>query len=235
MSLYHLKKVLNKPYHKIDPRINYKKREVSTLARKTSEDFEKTKQRLLEVGLSFFEEKGYNATGIQEIATKAEISKGSFYSYFSSKEDFGVAVIRFYTDNSLKSWNAMLVEAMAKDDAFIALSKTFIQITENYKNSLTKKGCLLGNLAAEISEASEECRIELKGSIKQYNEILTKHIAIGQSQGSVRNDIPSERLAELVWDCWQGSLLRMKIENSVEPVTNDLELLFSGILQAKQT
>lgn len=206
---------------------------MSTLARKTSKDFEKTKQRLLEVGLSFFEEKGYNATGIQEIATRAEISKGSFYSYFSSKEDFGAGVIRYYTETSLENWNHMLEEATVNGDAYSALGKTFVSITENYKNAETKKGCLLGTLAAEISEASEECRIELQGSVNRYLEVLTNHISIGQSMGSVRNDLPAQRLAGLIWDCWQGSLLRMKIEHSVEPVSNDLELLFSGILLAR--
>ena len=34
----------------------------------------------------------------------AEIPKGSFYNYFSSKEDFGVAVINFYTEKHLLEW-----------------------------------------------------------------------------------------------------------------------------------
>lgn len=200
------------------------------MARKTSEDYERTKQRLLEVGLSFFEQKGYNATGLQEIATGAEISKGSFYTYFSSKADFGVNVIRHYTDNSLRQWLHMLDEATEAEDAYSALSTTFLQITEMYKEADIKKGCLLGNLSAEISASSEACRIELHESVDSYRAIITKHIAIGQSMGSVRDDLPAERLAELIWDCWQGSLLRMKIEKSVEPVTNDLALLFESVL-----
>ncbi len=200
------------------------------MARKTSVDFEKTKQRLLEVGLSFFEQKGYNATGLQEIATGAEISKGSFYTYFSSKADFGVGVIRYYTENSLRNWTLMLDEASEKEDAYLALGTTFFQMTEKYEEADRKKGCLLGNLAAEISEASEACRIELHESVHRYTAIITKHIAIGQSMGSVRDDLTAERLAELIWDCWQGSLLRMQIENSVEPVNNDLALLFESVL-----
>jgi len=42
--------------------------------------------------------------------------------------------------------------------------------------------------------------------------------------------LPAQQLADLIWDCWQGSLLRMKIEKSVEPVNHDLELLFQHIL-----
>ena len=203
---------------------------VELLARKSKMDYEKTKQRLLEIGLSFFEQKGYNATGLQEIATGAEISKGSFYTYFSSKADFGVGVIRYYTDTSISHWKHMLDDATEEEDAYNALSTTFFRITEKYKEADIKKGCLLGNLAAEISEASEACRIELHESVYRYRAILMKHIALGQSMGSVRDDLPAEQLAELIWDCWQGSLLRMQIEKSVEPVTNDLTLMFKNLL-----
>lgn len=200
------------------------------MARKKSADLEKTKQILLEVGLSLFEEKGFNATGIQEIATLAAIPKGSFYNYFSSKEEFGVAVIRYYTEINSKKWVNSLDAATEKEDSYQALSKVFLDITEKYKCAEIKKGCLLGNLAAEISEASEECRIALQQSVKEYKEILAKRLLIGQQLGKVRNDLPAQGLADLIWDCWQGSLLRMKIEKSAEPVSNNFELLFQHIL-----
>ena len=204
------------------------------MARKTSEDYDKTKQRLLEVGLLLFQEKGYNATGLQEIATGSDISKGSFYTYFSSKADFGVGVIRYYTESSIAGWTRMLIEATKEDNAYKALSTTFFQMTDIYKEADTKKGCLLGNLAGEISEASEVCRLELHDSVNQYKAILIKYLTIGQSMGEVRDDLSAESLADLIWDSWQGSLLRMQIENSVEPVTNNLSMIFDHLLLPRQ-
>ncbi|MDF2634031.1 MAG: transcriptional regulator, TetR family [Pelosinus sp.] len=200
------------------------------MARKKSADLERTKQDLLEVGLSLFEQKGFNATGIQEIATLTGIPKGSFYNYFSSKEDFGVAVIRYYTDINMERWSNSLDTATEKEDSYKALRMAFLAITEEYRCAKIKKGCLLGNLAAEISEASEECRLALQQSVNEYKTILAEHLLVGQQMGKVRSDLPAQCLADLVWDCWQGSLLRMKIEKSVEPVNNNLELLFHHML-----
>jgi TetR/AcrR family transcriptional repressor of nem operon len=200
------------------------------MTRKKSADLEKTKQNLLEVGLSLFEQKGFNATGIQEIATLADIPKGSFYNYFSSKEDFGVAVIRYYTDISTERWANILDTATQKEDYYKALHTAFLAIAEEYKCAEIKKGCLLGTLAAEISEASEECRLALQQSVSKYKSILVERLLVGQQMGKVRSDLPAQQLADLVWDCWQGSLLRMKIEKSVEPVNHDLKLLFHHIL-----
>lgn len=202
------------------------------MARKTSVAYEKTKETLLAVGLNFFEEKGYNATGISEIAQKAEIPKGSFYTYFGSKEAFGQAVIRYYTQQSLGKWTDMLEVATEKEDAYGAICSAFMQISENYDTMEMKRGCLLGTLAAEISEASKDCRVALQESIMKYIDILTKRIEMGQQMGMVRLDVPAHRLAELVWDAWQGSLLRMKIEKSVGPVRSDLEVLFEFILKS---
>lgn len=201
------------------------------MARKTSADLEKTKQTLLEVGLALFQEKGFNATGIQEIAAAAEIPKGSFYNYFSSKEDFGAAVIRHYAQVSEDKWVCSLQAAEEKEGAYEAICTSFLAITETYRCSEIKKGCLLGTLAAEISEASEECREALMESINQLKSVLVVRLETGQQQGKVRTDIPPQRLADLVWDCWQGSLLRMKVEKSVVPVNDSLELLFQHILR----
>lgn len=52
--------------------------------------------KIIEKGLSLFAEKGYHSTTIQEIADKAGISKGSFYVYFSSKEDFMITAFSYF-------------------------------------------------------------------------------------------------------------------------------------------
>ena len=199
------------------------------MSRKKSADLEQTKQELLEVGLSLFEQKGFNATGIQEIATSAGIPKGSFYNYFASKDEFGVAVINYYTQFNTTIWQDLL-GTKDEEASYETLSAAFLTITEKYRCAEVKKGCLLGNLAAEISDASEKCRLALQESVNTYKSILAERLLLGQKHGKVRSDLPAQLLADLVWDCWQGSLLRMKIEKSVDPVTQNLELLFKHFL-----
>jgi TetR/AcrR family transcriptional repressor of nem operon len=199
------------------------------MARKKSADLEQMKMKLLETGLSLLEQKGFNATGIQEIATIAGIPKGSFYNYFASKEEFGVEIIRFYTKTHMAQWE-ILLEAEDNGDSYLALSTVFVQLAASYENADPKKGCLLGNLAGEISEASEECRVALQVAVGDFKKILEQRLLSGQQSGKVRADLSAERLADLVWDAWQGSLLRMKIEKSAEPVRNTLDILFDKML-----
>ncbi|MCG1028182.1 helix-turn-helix transcriptional regulator [Virgibacillus halodenitrificans] len=56
------------------------------------------KLSLLLAGMKLFAQKGYHQTSIQEIANEAGVSKGAFYIYFQSKEDFITTVFsHFYT------------------------------------------------------------------------------------------------------------------------------------------
>ncbi len=53
---------------------------------------EKTEKLILYTALELFAEKGFNGTTISDIATKAGISKGLAYNYFSSKKNLLEAV-----------------------------------------------------------------------------------------------------------------------------------------------
>ena len=54
------------------------------------------RQRVLQVAKEIITRKGFSAVGLNEILTAAGIPKGSFYYYFSSKEEFGSAMLEDY-------------------------------------------------------------------------------------------------------------------------------------------
>lgn len=63
---------------------------------------ERSRDQLVECAARLFLEKGYNATGINEIINCAGMSKGSFYFYFTSKKDLAIAVTDYYTTKRLE-------------------------------------------------------------------------------------------------------------------------------------
>lgn len=201
------------------------------MARKKSIDLELTKNKILEAGLDTFKRQGFNATGIQEIATIAGVPKGSFYNYFGSKEEFGVAIIFYYSDAFIQKWHRLL--AQGGTDPYLAMKYVFVQMIVEYEEAEHKPGCLLGNLAAELSEASEDCRKAMQEVIQIWKGLMVKQLLAGQEKGKVRQDLTAEELADFCWDSWQGSLLRMKIENSVMPVQSTLTILFDHVMSSR--
>ena len=58
--------------------------------------FSETRETLLRAGVAALTEKGFSATGIDEILRSVNVPKGSFYHYFGSKESFGAELIDIY-------------------------------------------------------------------------------------------------------------------------------------------
>src|SRR5215475_7293688 len=53
-----------------------------------------TVRRLLEAGLAEFDERGFQAVRVDDIVRRARTSHGTFYLYFSNKDDFFKALLR---------------------------------------------------------------------------------------------------------------------------------------------
>ena len=47
---------------------------------------EETKRRIFETAVQLFNERGFDATTIDEIAERADVAKGTFFNYFPRKE-----------------------------------------------------------------------------------------------------------------------------------------------------
>lgn len=56
-----------------------------TLSRRERKKQE-TRQALLEAALALFREKGYDETTVEEITERSDVSKGTFFNYFDSKQ-----------------------------------------------------------------------------------------------------------------------------------------------------
>ena len=160
-------------------------------------------------------EKGYHATGLKEILDTVKVPKGSFYTYFSSKEQYAVEVIDFYIQPFLKQLSDHLQQ---EQDGLLALKRYFNELIELFRENEFKGGCLLGNLMGEIGDTSTLCQTALKEAVKSYTDLQAEALLRGQQQGTVRQDRSAQDMADLLFSCWQGAILRMKIEQSVLPL-----------------
>jgi TetR/AcrR family transcriptional repressor of nem operon len=184
---------------------------------------------LLQTGLRLFGKNGFNGTGIKQIVDEVGVPKGSFYNYFKSKEDFTVEIIGFYSDNLSIFWDDFIKNG--PKDPFGALRSSFEMIIFHHEQSEVRTGCLVGNLAAEISEASDLCRQKMHQATAVWKDRVSKQIGQGQAMGTIRGDIPTDALTEFIWNAWEGALLNMKIKNSTAPVKECIRLLFDFFLK----
>ncbi|MBS4050643.1 MAG: TetR family transcriptional regulator C-terminal domain-containing protein [Methylomonas sp.] len=174
------------------------------------------KDRLLEQGVSLLLEKGYHATGLKEILDTVQIPKGSFYSYFNSKEQFAAEAVSHYIEPFIQRLSAHLQNPAL--DGLAALKTYYAELIAEVELTGFKGGCLLGNLMGEIGDTSPLCQKALLDAVERYGNLQKTALERGQQQGKVRVDRSAKSMADLMLNGWQGALLRMKVEQSVEPL-----------------
>jgi TetR/AcrR family transcriptional regulator, transcriptional repressor for nem operon len=183
---------------------------------------------LLDAGLSIFIQQGYNHTGIQEIVDYVQIPKGSFYNYFASKEDFGVQVIHHYA--AQVAANLDLALQREDVDALASLRDFFKQLIASYELKQYREGCLVGNCAAELADASDVIRAALVNALAGWRERTAHLLAQSQANGQVRADLQADFLADFLWNSFEGALLRMKIEKSLAPLEQWYQLMLEDFI-----
>jgi TetR/AcrR family transcriptional regulator, transcriptional repressor for nem operon len=171
---------------------------------------------------------GYAATGIQGIVESANVPKGTFYNHFPSKEAFGAEVVDAYFDRNerklLAAFGDVDVAPLARLEAY------FDERIEAFRTAGYAKGCLLGNLSAEVADHSPLVRERLAEYFNAWSRFLENCIAEAQEQGTVSNEIPAAVLGRFVLNSWEGALLRMRAEKSDASLIEFKQVVFGSIL-----
>lgn len=189
-----------------------------------------TKEKLLDQGVSLLMEQGYHGTGLNDILQGVGVPKGSFYNYFSSKEEFGAEVIRHYIEPFIEQLDRHLKNEASS--GFEALNAYLSELIEELEHRRFKGGCLLGNLIGEIGDTSETCRESLRISVLRYRDKIKECLTRGQQEGVFRKDRDAGEMADFLLNAWQGALLRMKVEQSVLPLEQCRQMLLNDLFRA---
>ena len=163
---------------------------------------------------------------------QANIPKGSFYNFFSSKEEFALAIIdKFVADRG------ELLHLIFKDESLPPLErikKSFTTLIALFDGNNCTKGCLIGNLSLEMSDQFENVRLRLDLAFHSWTKFLTKLLLQAQEKKTIPPDIDPEMLAENLISSFEGALLRSKVKKSSEPLKNFIYLYFDRFLTQKE-
>jgi len=186
------------------------------------------KEDIIQVGLDIVLSRGFTATGVEAILKQANVPKGSFYNFFSSKEEFGLAII----DKFVAGREEVFAPIFSNDSLppLNRIRKSFETLSAIFEGDDCTKGCLLGNLGQEMSDQSENVRQRLEQSLQMWIRELTTLLLEAQEEKTIPADMNAEMLAENLISSFQGALLRSKVKKSPEPLRNFIHLYFDLFL-----
>jgi TetR/AcrR family transcriptional repressor of nem operon len=187
-----------------------------------------TRDRILEAGAEVIGAKGFNGSGLNEILLRAGVPKGSFYHYFGSKEEFGVALIEKARDEYLESLRKHLGDR--KRTSVQRLRAIFVETREECAASGATVECIIPKLALETATLSEPVHAAVKCVYQQWSAIIAQVIREGQAAGEIDRAHDADRLANVLVMLWEGAAIRMQIDRSLQPLDDFLAFVFDSLL-----
>lgn len=92
------------------------------MARKTAEDTERTRQQILKGARDLFIRRGYNASSMEDIRKHANVSKGSIYYHFKSKQQLLMEIFEQKTAEWIEGWRKIEKPGMPAVEKLYALA-----------------------------------------------------------------------------------------------------------------
>lgn len=174
------------------------------------------RELLIRTGVAVLTEKGYSSVGIDEMLRVAQVSKGSFYHYFDSKEAFGQALIAAYAAYFASKLDRWFLDRTA---APLQRLHNFVHDAKNgMRRHGFRRGCLVGNLGQEMGTLPESFRSQLVDVFLDWQARTAACLAEAQRLEEIGSSLDCALLARFFWIGWEGAVLRAKLERSASPL-----------------
>lgn len=170
-----------------------------------------TRQHILDVTRALMTRKGYTAVGLAEVVAAAEVPKGSFYYYFKSKEEFGLALLDEYFSAYLATVDRLLGAGGSGAERLMAY---FAYWKDTQGSDFPDDKCLVVKLGPEMCDLSDDMRSVLRTGTDAIIQRITRCTEHGQADGSIPTTVPATELGEALYQLWLGASLLAKLNDS---------------------
>ena len=179
---------------------------------------------ILAKGAEVMTRRGYHGTGVQEIVRAAGVPKGSFYHYFSSKEDFALQALQQVYGPRLQRY-AQALENPALSPCARILGY-YGELVEHFaRQEKLEYHCFIGSLSFEMAELSPSLGAEVDAILQRSADILRACLEQAQRAGELAANEDCGNLASFVTSAWQGALTRLKVSNNTSVLTDFMQRL----------
>lgn len=183
------------------------------------------KEKIIQESILLFEKKGFSETSIQDIVEALGVTKGTFYYYFSSKEQLLMGIHLGYIDDLLKRQAAIQASPAANRQKLHQMVQLLIADIKEHGPSGRVFFREMRHLAKDNAGAVKAKREEFRMNIE-------KLLAEGIEKGEFREDVKPDMVAFAVlgitnWSYqWFNPAGEVSAENLAEIYS---DLILNGI------
>jgi AcrR family transcriptional regulator len=169
------------------------------------------KAQILDTARALLFEKGLNATSINQIAKRAELSVGAIYFYYKNKEDLYAALQVEGLELLSRMNRESIQDQSSPEDKIRQLARVYLQFSDENKNYFDIINYFLASPEPIFSP-------ELKTKIDEHGRdsllLLTDAIREGIHEGRFK-PVDAGRMAIILWSTIHGIIQMKKLEKTI--------------------
>jgi TetR/AcrR family transcriptional regulator, transcriptional repressor for nem operon len=166
-----------------------------------------SKERILAGAKELFLARGYSATTVDAICEKVELTKGSVYYFFDSKEDLGLAVL----DWSMRR-SALLLASGPYVRMVDPVEKAFafLKHLEKCSPELWNAGCLLGSFSLELANTNSRMQQVVAGMFQALADDFAEKLQPIAARCPGKQALSASEFADTLISLIEGSIILAK-------------------------
>ncbi len=172
------------------------------------------RKQILQTAGQIMLQKSYKGMSMDDLANSLSMKKANLFHYFESKEALALAVV----DNVAICMQNEIADTLSNRtcDPILTVMKMFDRNAEKMMSSHCCGGCLLGNLAQELSDQSECIRAKVKQYLQFWSQSIAALLKHYEDQGYFTEELVPAEAAESILYLLEGATLFCKAQKNTD-------------------
>ncbi len=197
------------------------------IAERKEREKEQRRKDIIDAAERIFFTRGFGNSTMDEVAAEAELSKGTLYLYFKSRDDLQFAIFMRGSDILMRMMNENLSADKDGYNNLLALAMAFIRFSREYPDYFD---LFMHYESSRMNALNiDQDRIQLYLKEQSPLALVSQQVLRGIEDGSLRNDLSPEIFSATLWSQMLGVLI---VLNSKADLYEIFDLKAEKILQA---
>ena len=181
-----------------------------------------TRAKLLAATVGLMLRQGFNATSVDQICADAGVTKGSFFHYFESKEEVGLAAVNWWgqmgTDLYSEAWKNPDEDGLEQFHRFLDIMSG---LTERPDQPCI---CMVGMFSQEMAMGNAAMREACSAHLATWSGFVVTMLDKAKRVHPPVVEFDSKSIAWCLNSLWQGSMMVTKAHQRQAMIAENIEL-----------
>lgn len=171
------------------------------------------RERILASAGRLFYERGFDATGINEVLSDSAAFKASLYHHFSSKADLGAACLR---DMGVEFTS--LCQRLSRNSHYRDFVVAWTRLIKRRATRGPYFGCPVAGFAAQTPDRRALYQPEFRAIVHEWERLLGEFFELEIGRGHFRADADPQQLARLTLQLYEGAMTLLSMTGEVDHI-----------------